>query len=116
MPHATPLSDEQRAKLGQDHAHWTVVDGRDALSCRFTGANFIHAWGFMSAVALEAEKLNHHPEWSNVYKTVDITLTTHDTAGLSDLDLRLIAKVDALAERLGLTIVARNPTTAKQAG
>lgn len=109
MPHATPLTDEQRAKLGQDHPHWTAVEGRDALTCRFTGANFIHAWGFISAVALEAEKLNHHPEWSNVYKTVDITLTTHDTGGLSDLDQRLIAKIDALADRLGLTIVGGGP-------
>ena len=56
----------------------------------------------MSAVAIEAEKLNHHPEWSNVYKTVDVVLTTHDTGGLSDLDQKMVAKVDLLAERLGM--------------
>lgn len=96
MPHATPLTDEQRAELGQDHSHWTAVEGRDALSCRFTGSNFIHAWGFMSAVALEAEKLNHHPEWSNVYNCVEITLSTHDAGGLTERDVALAEAINAI--------------------
>ena len=59
--------------------------------------NFIEAWGFMSQVAIHAEKMSHHPEWSNVYKTVGVTLTTHDVAGLSDLDVKLAKVMDKLA-------------------
>ena len=102
MPHATPLTEDQRRDLRSQHPDWAPVEGRDALQRRFQGKDFTQAFAFMAAVALEAEKLNHHPEWSNVYKTVDMTLTTHDTGGLSDLDQRLIAKVDQLADRLGM--------------
>ncbi|MGC5198936.1 4a-hydroxytetrahydrobiopterin dehydratase, partial [Aphanothece microscopica] len=63
----------------------------------FTFRNFVEAWGFMSRAALWAEKLNHHPEWSNVYKTVNVVLTTHDAGGLTDLDVRLASKMDALS-------------------
>ena len=77
---------------------WSLVDGRDAIQKSFVFANFVEAWGFMSRVAIWAEKLNHHPEWSNVYKTVDVTLTTHDTGGLSTLDAKLATKMDKLAE------------------
>lgn len=102
MPHATPLTDPQRQQMLTDHPGWTLSDAGDAVSRSFQGRDFVHAFAFMSAVAIEAEKLNHHPEWSNVYRTVEIRLTTHDTGGLSDLDARLAAKVDALAERLSL--------------
>lgn len=76
---------------------WIIVDGRDAIKKTFVFRNFIDAFGFMTRVALWAEKWNHHPEWSNVYKTVDVTLTTHDAGGLSALDAKLGAKMDALA-------------------
>jgi len=76
---------------------WEMVDGRDAIHKTFTFADFIEAWGFMSRAAIWAEKLNHHPEWSNVYKTVEVTLTTHDIGGLSELDGKLATKMDALA-------------------
>lgn len=76
---------------------WTLVDGRDALHKRFVFANFVAAFGFMTRAALWAEKLNHHPEWANVYKTVDVTLTTHDADGLSALDVKLATKMDQLA-------------------
>ena len=76
---------------------WTMVEGRDAIHKTFVFKNFIEAFGFMTRAALWAEKLNHHPEWSNVYKTVEVTLTTHDTGGLSELDGKLAAKMDALA-------------------
>lgn len=76
---------------------WTLSDDGTALSKTFTFSNFVEAWGFMSRAAIWAEKLNHHPEWSNVYKTVEVTLTTHDTGGLSDLDAKLGRKMDALA-------------------
>jgi len=76
---------------------WTMVEGRDAIQKTFVFGNFVEAFGFMTRCALWAEKLNHHPEWSNVYKTVEVTLTTHDTAGLSGLDAKLAKKMDALA-------------------
>lgn len=84
-------------------------EGRDALAAAgwdvsetkaektYTFKNFIEAFGWMTSAAIVAEKLNHHPEWFNVYKTVKVTLTTHDTGGLSDLDLKLAQKMDALA-------------------
>lgn len=76
---------------------WQKVDGRDAITRTFVFANFVAAFGWMTKVALLAEKMNHHPEWSNVYKTVTVTLTTHDVGGLSDLDIALADKMDALA-------------------
>jgi len=76
---------------------WTLVDGRDAIYKKFVFANFVEAFGFMTRAAIHAEKLNHHPEWSNVYKTVEVTLTTHDADGLSALDATLGAKLDKLA-------------------
>jgi 4a-hydroxytetrahydrobiopterin dehydratase len=76
---------------------WTLVDGRDAIYKKFVFANFVEAFGFMTRAAIHAEKLNHHPEWSNVYKTVEVTLTTHDADGLSALDATLGARLDALA-------------------
>lgn len=75
---------------------WTVADDGSALSKTFEFKNFVEAFGWMTRAAIHAEKLNHHPEWSNVYKTVDVTLTTHDTGGLSDLDVKLARKMDAL--------------------
>ena len=76
---------------------WTIQDGRDAIHKAFVFSNFIEAFGFMTRAALWAEKWNHHPEWSNVYKTVEVTLTTHDVDGLSALDAKLCAKMDKLA-------------------
>ncbi len=76
---------------------WAEVDGRDAITKEFTFANFVEAFGFMSRAALWAEKLDHHPEWFNVYKTVTVTLSTHDVDGLSDLDVKLAKAMDKLA-------------------
>lgn len=75
-------------------AGWGLVDGRDAIAKRFVFGNFIEAFGWMSQVAIMAEKMNHHPEWSNVYKTVEVTLTTHDAGGLTELDVSLAKKMD----------------------
>ena len=77
---------------------WNMVDGREAIHKTFVFANFVEAFGFMTRAAIHAEKLNHHPEWSNVYKTVEVTLTTHDADGLSALDAKLGAIMDKLAE------------------
>lgn len=76
---------------------WQMADGRDALVKTYTFANFIDAFGWMTRAAITAEKLNHHPEWFNVYKTVTVTLTTHDAGGLSDLDIQLAQAMDKLA-------------------
>lgn len=79
-------------------AGWELDDGRDAISKTYEFENFVEAFGFMTKCAIWAEKWNHHPEWSNVYKTVNVTLTTHDVDGLSSLDVKLARKMDGLAE------------------
>lgn len=79
-------------------AGWTRMDQRDAIQKTFKFKNFIEAFGFMTRAAIWAEKWNHHPEWFNVYNRVEVTLTTHDVDGLSDLDIKLAKKMDALAE------------------
>lgn len=76
---------------------WSLVDGRDAVTKLFAFRNFSEAFGFMTRVALCAEKLNHHPEWFNVYNRVEVTLSTHDIDGLSALDVKLAKKMDDLA-------------------
>lgn len=78
-------------------AGWSLCDDRDAITKTFTFRNFVEAFGFMTRASIWAEKLNHHPEWFNVYKTVTVTLTTHDVDGLSDLDIKLAKKMDSLA-------------------
>ena len=92
-----PLTDEQRAALSQTLPHWAVLPDRDAIRRVLKFADFSAAWGFMSRVALLAEAQDHHPEWENVYNRVTITLTTHDTGGLSGRDLKLAAAIDRLA-------------------
>jgi 4a-hydroxytetrahydrobiopterin dehydratase len=76
---------------------WAAVPGRDAIRKILKFRNFSEAWGFMSRAALVAEKLNHHPEWKNVYNVVDVTLTTHDCHGLSQLDVDLARAMDRLS-------------------
>ncbi|MBE1294517.1 MAG: 4a-hydroxytetrahydrobiopterin dehydratase [Rhodobacteraceae bacterium] len=75
---------------------WTYCGDRDAIRKSFVFENFVEAFGWMTKAAIWAEKWNHHPEWSNVYKTVDVTLTTHDVGGLSALDAKLARKMDVL--------------------
>jgi 4a-hydroxytetrahydrobiopterin dehydratase len=76
---------------------WKDVEGRDAICKTFTFRNFNQAFGWMSRVAMQAEKLDHHPEWFNVYKTVNVTLATHDAGGVTDLDIRLARFMDKAA-------------------
>ena len=76
---------------------WALVDDRDAIVKTYKFKNFIEAFGWMSQMALVAEKMNHHPEWFNVYDRVEVTLTTHDANGLSALDVKLADKMDAAA-------------------
>ncbi len=89
------LTGEARRKALEGLDGWIETDGRDAISKSFTFRNFNEAFGFMTRAALVAEKMNHHPEWFNVYNRVEVTLTTHDVDGLSDLDVRLARKMDA---------------------
>jgi 4a-hydroxytetrahydrobiopterin dehydratase len=76
---------------------WREVEGRDAITRKFVFKNFNEAFGFMSRAALMAEKLDHHPEWFNVYKTVEVTLSTHDAGGVTDLDVKLAEAMDRFA-------------------
>ena len=87
--------DERSQALAALEANgWTLVEGRDAISKTFKFKSFIEAWGWMSRMAIHAEKMNHHPEWFNVYNRVEVTLTTHDAGGLSELDVKLANKMD----------------------
>lgn len=90
--------------VGEAHANalakleangWTMAEGRDAIQKTFKFKSFVEAWGWMSRMAVEAEKMNHHPEWFNVYNRVEVVLTTHDAGGLSALDVALAGKMDA---------------------
>ncbi|EED31756.1 4a-hydroxytetrahydrobiopterin dehydratase [gamma proteobacterium NOR5-3] len=91
---STELTEAGRAALTS--AGWDVADRHAKKTYKFR--DFVEAFGWMTSVAIVAEKLNHHPEWFNVYRTVDVTLTTHDTGGLSDLDLRLAERMDELVD------------------
>jgi 4a-hydroxytetrahydrobiopterin dehydratase len=95
------LSASERAEALAALSRWSEVEGRDAIARTFTFKNFNQAWGFMSRVALIAEKLDHHPEWFNVYGRVEVTLSTHDVGGLSELDLRMARAMDTIAGQLG---------------
>lgn len=88
---------DEAGRKALEAAGWQAVEGRDALFKRYEFANFVEAFGWMTRAALWAEKWNHHPEWANVYKTVEVTLTTHDAGGVTEKDAKLAAKMDALA-------------------
>ena len=92
------LSDATRGPLLDPlfQTGWTLVDGRDAISKTYKFNNFVDAFGWMTRAAIWAEKWNHHPEWSNVYNTVTVVLTTHDVDGLSSQDAKLARKFDSL--------------------
>jgi 4a-hydroxytetrahydrobiopterin dehydratase len=80
---------------------WTLLGGRDAIQKTFKFKDFSEAFGFMVRSALVAEKLDHHPEWSNVWNRVEVTLTTHDAGGLTERDLILAEAMDRLADASG---------------
>ena len=94
---AQKLSGEARKAALAKLKGWSDVSGRDAISKKFVFADFNQAFGFMTRTALVAEKLDHHPEWFNVYKTVEVTLSTHDAGGVTDLDVKLAETMDKLA-------------------
>ena len=80
---------------------WSAVEGRDAITRSFRFEGFARAFAFMTRCALAAEKLDHHPEWFNVYDRVDVTLTTHDAGGVTALDVRLAGIMDEAFAQLG---------------
>lgn len=90
------LTDTERATLATALPLWRMVPGRDAIQRHFAFRDFVEAWGFMARVALLAEKQDHHPEWSNVWNRVSITLATHDAGGLSARDIKLAQAIDTL--------------------
>jgi 4a-hydroxytetrahydrobiopterin dehydratase len=90
------LSQAEREALLAEQAEWTLRTDGLAIEREFRFKNFSQAWAFMSRVALLAEKHDHHPEWSNVYNRVAITLTTHDAGGLSERDAKMASAIDRL--------------------
>ena len=94
---AQKLDAAARAGLAQRLPAWRLVDGRDAIQRTFKFKDFSEAFGFMGRAALVAEKLDHHPEWSNVWNRVEVTLSTHSAGGLTDLDLALAEAMDRIA-------------------
>lgn len=91
------LTETARAAALAELPGWTPVDGRDAIQKTFTFKDFNEAFGFMTRAALVAEKSDHHPEWLNVFKTVDVTLSTHDAGGLTEKDVVLARAMNAIA-------------------
>jgi len=92
------LEGAARAAALKSLGGWAEIEGRDAIGKSFKFKDFSQAWGFMTRIALAAEKLDHHPEWFNVYNRVDIALTTHDAGGLSTRDIALAQLIDAAAQ------------------
>ncbi|MBI3436054.1 MAG: 4a-hydroxytetrahydrobiopterin dehydratase [Proteobacteria bacterium] len=93
------MTAEARADALAGLPGWAPAKDRDAIAKTFVFDDFNHAFGFMTRAALVAEKLDHHPEWFNVYKTVAVTLATHDAGGVTELDITLAKAMDRLAAR-----------------
>lgn len=94
---AARLSDAERAAALAQAVGWTLVAGGEAITKRYVFKDFSEAFGFMTRVALMAERLDHHPEWANVWNRVEVTLATHDAGGLTRLDFELAAAMDRIA-------------------
>ena len=92
QPNYKKLSGNELDETVKSLSGWELKDGKLQKSFKFS--NFIEAFGFMTRIALEAEKINHHPEWSNVYNTVTVKLSTHDTGGITDYDIKLANIID----------------------
>lgn len=95
------LTTAARAGALQELTGWSEVGGRDAIARTFSFKDFNEAFGFMARVALVAEKHDHHPEWRNVYKTVEVVLTTHDAGGVTALDVDLAKAMNGIAAQFG---------------
>jgi len=100
---AERLSADARKAAVKALSGWSEVPGREAIARTFTFRDFNEAFGFMSRVALVAEKNDHHPEWRNVYKTVEVELSTHDAGGVTANDIKLAEAMNAIAKQFGVT-------------
>jgi 4a-hydroxytetrahydrobiopterin dehydratase len=98
---AERLSAEARRQALSGLPGWREVQGRDAIGKTFIFKDFNEAFGFMTRAALVAEKMDHHPEWRNVYKTVEVVLSTHDAGGVTELDIALAKTMNAIAGSIG---------------
>ena len=96
------LSADARKAALKELSGWSDVSGRDAIGRTFTFKDFNEAFGFMARAALVAEKSDHHPEWRNVYKTVEVVLATHDAGGVTARDVELANAMNAIAKQLGV--------------
>ncbi len=94
---AQKLTGPAKADALRKLSGWSEVSGRDAITRKFVFKDFNQAFGFMTRAALIAEKMDHHPEWFNVYKNVEVTLSTHDAGGVTELDIKLATEMDKLA-------------------
>ena len=99
---AERLSAEARKSALKGLSGWSEVPGREAITRTFIFKDFNEAFGFMTRAALVAEKRDHHPEWRNVYKTVEVVLATHDAGGVTALDIELATAMNAIAGQLGV--------------
>jgi 4a-hydroxytetrahydrobiopterin dehydratase len=99
---AERLSVEARKSALQGLPGWSELAGREAITRTFAFKDFNEAFGFMTRAALVAEKTDHHPEWRNVYKTVEVVLATHDAGGVTSLDIKLADAMNAIAKQLGV--------------
>ena len=97
------LSGSERADAFAGLDGWVEVEGRDAIKKTYKFGNFNRAFGFMTRSALVAEKMDHHPEWFNVYATVEVTLSTHDAGGVTALDIKLAQTMDKIADDMKKT-------------
>ena len=95
-PALQPLSDTERADALDGLPEWDYDEARDAITRSIVFSDFVEAFGFMTQVALIAEKADHHPEWTNVYNRVAVLLTTHDAGGLSGRDIEMAEAIDAI--------------------
>ena len=96
------LAADARKSALKELAGWSDISGRDAIARTFTFKDFNEAFGFMAPAALVAEKSDHHPEWHNVYKTVEVVLATHDAGGVTARDIQLAQAMNAIAKQLGV--------------
>ena len=96
------LTVEARKAALTELSGWSETPGREAIARTFTFKDFNEAFGFMTRAALVAEKSDHHPEWRNVYKTVEVVLATHDAGGVTVLDIELAKAMNAIAKQLGV--------------
>ncbi len=98
---AERLAAEARKQALRGVPGWTETAGREAIGKTFTFKDFNEAFGFMARAALVAEKMDHHPEWRNVYRTVEVVLSTHDAGGITALDIELAKAMNGIAKQLG---------------